>query len=429
MSGGQHSAALIDGMSVKARLMPAVGDLAGLELHCAHARFVFNLGLEQRSMWRPGLRSPGLNEQTRQLAQARAVFPWLAAGSSTVQQQALRDLDRAYTRFFTGRARYPRFRRRGTDEGFAVRDLQVRRLSARKGEVHIPKVGWVRFIAHRTWDRYTCATSARVTLRNGAWHISFTTPPPQKIVARTGAVVGIDRGVANTLATSDGQMIHLPGLTAGEQTRYLALQRRLARQTRAAKKTQRPLREAANRARTLTALAKLRARLGNRRTDAVEQATTALARTYDKVAVEALNTRSMVKRPAPKPDPDVPGTFLPNRSRAKAALNRLIHASRWGQIQRRLTDKMPVGHLVTVNPAYTSRTCHACGHQEANNRESQAVFVCRSCGHTAHADTNAARNILARALHHQPGDTGGSGASASTRSRTNQPCTGKRVAA
>lgn len=409
--------------------MPAVGDLAGLELHCAHARFVFNLGLEQRSLWRPGLKAPGVNEQTRQLAQARAVFPWLAAGSSAVQQQALRDLDRAYSNFFAGRARYPRFHRRGADDGFAVRDIRLRRLSARLGEVLIPKVGWVRFKVHRTWDRYTSATSARVTLRNGLWHIAFTTPPPQKINAGTGAVVGIDRGVANALATSDGQMIHLPGLTPGEQTRYLALQRRLARQTRAAKKTGRPLREASNRARTLAALAKLRARLDNRRTDAVEQATTALARTYDLIVMEALNTRGMVKRPTPKPDPANPGAFLPNHARAKAALNRLIHASRWGQIHRRLTDKMPDGHLVTVNPAYTSRICHVCGHQEANNRESQAVFACQSCGHTAHADTNAARNILARALHHQPGDTGGSGASVSTRSRTNQPSTGKRVAA
>jgi hypothetical protein len=73
------------------------------------------------------------------------------------------------------------------------------------------------------------ATSARVTLRNGRWHVSLTTPPPSKIVAATGAGVGVDRGVANSVATSEGQLLRAPGLTVGERHRFLALQRRLSR--------------------------------------------------------------------------------------------------------------------------------------------------------------------------------------------------------
>lgn len=49
--------------------------------------------------------------------------------------------------------------------------------------------------------------------------------------------------------------------------------------------------------------------------------------------------------------------------------------------------------IVEVNPANTSRTCHTCGHASADNRVEEA-FACLSCGHRAHADTNAARNIL-----------------------------------
>lgn len=65
--------------------------------HCAHARFVWNLGLEQRLMWKPGRKAaPGYAEQDRQLTEARAAEEWLRAGSSTVQQQALRDVDRAW---------------------------------------------------------------------------------------------------------------------------------------------------------------------------------------------------------------------------------------------------------------------------------------------------------------------------------------------
>ena len=67
---------------------------------CGQARFVWNLALEQRLMWRcwQGL-TPGYVEQSRQLTQARSAEPWLAAGSQTVQQQALRDLDQAWRNF------------------------------------------------------------------------------------------------------------------------------------------------------------------------------------------------------------------------------------------------------------------------------------------------------------------------------------------
>lgn len=56
------------------------------------------------------------------------------------------------------------------------------------------------------------------------------------------------------------------------------------------------------------------------------------------------------------------------------------------------------GTLTLVDPRNTSRTCNACGHVAAENRESQAVFICVSCGHTAHADVNAAINIQNRAF-------------------------------
>ena len=63
-------------------------------------------------------------------------------------------------------------------------------------------------------------------------HIAFTTPPADKTTAGTGAAVGIDRGVANTVATSEGQMIQAPSHTKEEQARFVRLQQRLSRQLR-----------------------------------------------------------------------------------------------------------------------------------------------------------------------------------------------------
>lgn len=322
--------------------------------------------------------------QCKELTSLRAEYDWVRAGATIVQQGALRDLDRAFENFFAGRSSYPQFRKRDDRTGgFVVRDLTVKRLNRRWGVVSVPKVGAVRFRISRNWADIAAGSSARVTQRNGQWHVSFTTPPPVKITAGTGAAVGVDRGVANTIATSDGAMLTLPSLTAAEQTRFLMLQRRLARQVKGS----------ARRARTLDQLAVLRLRLANRRTDWIEQTTTQLARTYDGFAIESLAVTNMVRRPKPKSDPDRPGVCLPNGARAKAALNKAILASCWGQFATRLAHKSIV---VTVPASYSSQECRKCGHTSSENRESQAVFACTACGHRNHADTNAAQVILMR---------------------------------
>jgi hypothetical protein len=85
---------------------------------------------------------------------ARAEFGWLAAGSQTVQQQALRDFAQAMSNFFAGTHRRPTWRKAGRHEGFRIvgqrgRQWDVRRLSRKVGAVRVPKIGWVRF----RWSR------------------------------------------------------------------------------------------------------------------------------------------------------------------------------------------------------------------------------------------------------------------------------------
>jgi transposase len=124
-----------------------------LRCHCAHARLVWNLAVEQQSHWRPGRKSaPGYLEQCRQLTQARAAHDWLREGSQMVQQQALRDFAQAMANFFAATHRRPTWRKAGLDEGFrivAVKPGHIRRSNRRGGEVWIPKAGWVRF----RWSR------------------------------------------------------------------------------------------------------------------------------------------------------------------------------------------------------------------------------------------------------------------------------------
>ena len=387
-------------MTHRYRVYPSIEQGTVLSRHCDHARFVWNLALEQANCWRAGRApTPDSAARMRQLAEARQ-GTFLAEGSSSVQQQALRDFDRALHNWWAGTRGHPKWRKRGRGEGFCVRDVTVARLNRRWAEVTVPKAGRVRFRLCRPLPPGKLGI-ARVTLDGkGRWHISF--PAPQAALARsaTGRVVGIDRGVATTLATSDGHALRAPVMTQRQQRRLADLQRQLSRQTKCSRR----------REQTKRRVSRLHQAVADRRRNWIERTTTRLIRDYDLVAVERLNVKAMVRRPRPRPDPARPGAYLPNGARAKAGLNRSIHAQGWGMWLRRLREKAKASGVavISVDPRHTSDECRACGHTEPANRESQAVFRCQACGHEGHADLEAAMKILARALRLAP--TPGSGA-------------------
>src|SRR5215472_9962124 len=181
-------------------LLPTPAQEVMLRDHCRHARYVWNLAVEQLSHWHPGRTSaPGYLEQCRQLTQARAEHAWLRAGCQMVQQQALRDFARAMAAFFHPQnpAGRPSWRKVGRNEGFravGVKPGHVRRLSRHVGEVWVPKAGWVRF----RWSRDVPegAKSYRVTCdRAGRWHIAFAVIPQPIPAPGNREAVGVDRGV------------------------------------------------------------------------------------------------------------------------------------------------------------------------------------------------------------------------------------------
>ena len=84
------------------------------------------------------------------------------------------------------------------------------------------------------------------------------------------------------------------------------------------------------------------------------------------------------------------------RSSAKSGLNRSILQQSWGKFFELLEYKLKRngGQLIKVDPKFTSQKCSCCGHIEKENRESQALFVCKKCKYTSNADHNASINIL-----------------------------------
>ena len=227
---------------------------------------------------------------------------------------------------------------------------------------------------------------------------------------RTGnGAIGLDRGCVHTLASSGGIFMDMPKPSKTELKRLRYLQRRMARQDRTneAKGGRAAKFESKRRRRTLSEFNALNSRIIRRRNDWIERTTTRLARENILVALEDLDVQAMTRRPKPKPDPAKPGQYLHNGAKAKAGLDRSILSNNWSRLMKRLKDKMDAngGKLVIVPAAYTSQTCHKCGHVAKGNRDSQAVFRCVECGYQTNADVNAAMNILDRALVKTGGDT------------------------
>jgi putative transposase len=209
----------------------------------------------------------------------------------------------------------------------------------------------------------------------------YRCPRPAASSQRTGR--GIDLGVRVLVATSDGQFL----------TNDRHAQRAAARLARAQRDLSRKQRRSRHRRLAVERVAAAHRAVRNRRHNSLHQLSRQLVNDHDLIVHETLGVSNLVRRP--KPRPDGAGGYAPNGAAAKSGLNRCIHDAGWGQLLAMITYKAEsAGRTVlAVDPRHTSRTCAHCGYRAAGNRR-RTVFRCQACGHEAHADTNAAINIL-----------------------------------
>ncbi|MDH6131572.1 putative transposase [Kitasatospora sp. MAA4] len=350
-------------------------------------RSVWNTALEQRREYRR--RGGWMNyvPQAAELAEAKRDFPWLSDAPSHVLQQTLRDLDRAcrehgtFTVRWRSKARWcPTFRFP------AGKLIAVERLGRKWGRAKLPKLGWVRF----RWSRPLGGQirSATVTRRGRHWFVSFlvddarTTPEKH---AMPNTAVGVDRGVKVAATTSDGVFHGRPFATPGEVARLRRLQQKLSRCKRGSNR----------RKAVVASINAITGRVRNRRADFCAQTAAELTTRNAVVVLEDLRIRNMTASAAGTVD--APGRQV----RQKAGLNRAILDKGWHLLELALRNaaRTTGTSVVLVPAAYTSQTCNECRHVDPKSRESQASFRCTACGHTAHADVNAAKNILNAAGH------------------------------
>ena len=313
-------------------------------------------------------------------------------------QQALRHQHKAFSAFFTKRARYPRFKSRaGRQSAHYTRSA----FSLRGGVLQVAKTAApLRFIW--TWPEIDVTTldPGMVILSrepDGRWYVTFTADthapamPPQ-----TGRAVGVDLGVKDFAVTSDAQRVANPRHLQRRVRNLARYQRRLARCQPGSR----------NRRKAAAKVARAHRKVRNARQDFLHRASTRLVREHDTIVIEDLSVADMVR----------------NRTLARA-----ISDCGWGEFRRQLTYKCQRygRELVVAGRWYPgSKTCSACGHLLAQLPLATRHWTCPSCRTRHDRDINAAKNILAAGLavaRGSPGDACGGDVRHSGSSRMQSP--------
>lgn len=334
-------------------------------------RYVYN--------WALGMKSEAFRERAEKISYAetgkrltalkqQSETQWLQEVSSVPLQQALRHLDKAYTAFFRGQNRFPRFKTKKhrqsvtyTKHSFSLKD------SGTSGQPIVTLAKMSAPLKIR-WSRALPSEPSSLTIvlePDGNYYISFVVKIEPKPLPKTKRSVGIDLGLNDVVVTSDGWKSGNPRHTRQAQDRLAKEQRRLSKKVKGSKNWHKQRRR----------VAKIHATIRNQRADFLHQLSARLVRRYDSIYTESLNVKGMVK----------------NHSLAKA-----INDAGWSTFVGMLKYKAEWygKEVVQIDRWYpSSKTCSHCGHTLETLPLNVRHWACPQCGAEHQRDVNAAKNI------------------------------------
>jgi putative transposase len=365
----------------KVEIDPNNKQRTALMQHCGAARHVYNWGLEQKQQaYKATGKSPGAMELHRKLNELKKVpkadggKPWLYEVSKCAGQEALRDLDRAFSNFFrrckqgAKRKGFPRFKSRKSGIGSCRFTGTIRSLGT---HVQLPNLGRIK-LKERGYlplpeNKNVRVLSATVTEKAGRWFVSFAVKeeiPDPKPKAKAKSV-GVDVGISFLATCSDGVVYENPRALKWSLARLRRLQRSVSRKKRGSR----------NRQKAVKRVQRLHYRIACLRADAIHKATTDIVGAYDVIGIETLNVSGMLR----------------NRRLARA----LSDAS-MSEFLRQVRYKAEwVGAEAVEAPRFypSSKTCSRCGQVKHGLTLSDRVYRCASCGLVLGRDLNAAINL------------------------------------
>ncbi|MGW6143833.1 RNA-guided endonuclease InsQ/TnpB family protein [Streptomyces sp. NPDC055144] len=353
----------------KYRFYPTDAQAAELSRTFGCVRKVYNMALAARTEAWARQERINYNQSSAMLTAWKKTeeLAYLNEVSSVPLQQALRHLQGAFTNFFGKRAKYPRFKSRKKSRKSAEYTTSAFRF--KDGELRLAKMSESLRIA---WSRPLPdgASPSTVTVSQdaaGRWFVSLLCDDPSiKRLPTTDAAIGIDAGLDHLLTFSTGEKIANPRHERRDRVALAKAQRRLAKKTKGS----------ANRTKARRKVAKIHARIADRRRDALHKITTRLVRDNQTLVIEDLTVRNMVKN---------------------GKLARAISDAAWSQFRSMLEYKAAWygREVIAVDRWFpSSKLCSSCGTLADEMPLSVRTWTCE-CGMTHDRDVNAAKNLLA----------------------------------
>ncbi|MFD7874279.1 RNA-guided endonuclease InsQ/TnpB family protein [Streptomyces sp. NPDC059766] len=357
----------------KYRFFPSDVQAAELSRTFGCVRKVYNLALAARTeAW---MRQERVNyNQTSAMLTAwkkTEELAYLGDVSSVPLQQALRHLQTAFTNFFGRRAKYPRFKSRKRSRRSAEYTASAFRF--RDGRLTLAKMAQPLDIV---WSRPLPegALPSTVTVSQdaaGRWYVSLLCEDPSvQPLPATDTAVGIDVGLERLLTLSTGEKVANPRHERRDHARLAKAQRHLARKAKG---------DGTNRAKARRKVAKVHARIADRRRDHLHKLTTRLVRENQTIVIEDLAVRNMMRN---------------------GHLARAVSDAAWWEFRSMLEYKGRwYGREVIAIDCWfpSSKLCSACGTLQDEMPLGVREWTC-GCGTTHDRDVNAAKNILAVGL-------------------------------
>ncbi|MFG3266208.1 RNA-guided endonuclease InsQ/TnpB family protein [Streptomyces bobili] len=355
------------------RFYPSDAQAAELSRTFGCVRKVYNLALAARTeAWARQVRV-NYNQTSAMLTAWKKTgeLAYLNEVSSVPLQQALRHLQVAFTNFFAKRAGYPRFKSRKKSRRSAEYTASAFRF--RDGELTLAKMAEPLDIV---WSRPLPegAVPSTVSVSQdaaGRWYVSLLCDDRSvQPLPATDAAIGIDAGLDHLLTLSTGEKVSNPRHERRDRARLAHAQRRLARKAKG---------DGANRAKARRKVARVYARIADRRRDHLHKLTTRLVRENQTIVIEDLAVRNMVKN---------------------TGLARAISDAAWSDFRSMLEYKAQWygREVIAVDRWFpSSKLCSACGRLQQKMPLHVRTWTC-DCGTTHDRDVNAAKNILAVGL-------------------------------
>ncbi|MFE5125340.1 RNA-guided endonuclease InsQ/TnpB family protein [Streptomyces sp. NPDC056669] len=356
----------------KYRFYPTDEQAAELSRTFGCVRLVYNKALDERTRaWYGEQRRISYVQSSAALTEWKknGELAFLAEVSSVPLQQALRHLQTAFGNFFAKRAKYPRYKSRKTSRASAEYTRSA--FTWRDGRLTLAKtagpldIRWSRPLPEGAEP--TTVTVSRDAA--GRWFVFLLVEDTITPAPATNAAVGIDAGVTSLVTLSTGEKIANPRHERRDRARLAKAQRELSRKAKGS----------ANREKARRRVAKVHARIADRRRDFLHKLSTRLVRENQTVVIEDLTVRNLLKN---------------------GKLARAISDAAWTDLRMMLEYKCAWygRELVTVDRWFpSSKLCGACGTVRGKLPLNVREWTCE-CGTVHDRDVNAARNILAAGL-------------------------------